>query len=133
MWTKHLFVLIHIRNNYSKASSKNILITFPRRCLFCGSFKLSVLLSCLFIAALWSPAGKWLTSSLSCMRCFLVFLSLSHVVSWVRFGTWFYRFLIFTFFLTWSQKLRSNSHKTSNMNCYANSFHIIGGGYTYLT
>ena len=28
---------------------------------------LSILLSCLFLAALWSPAGKGLTSSLSCM------------------------------------------------------------------
>ena len=35
----------------------------------------SVMLSCLFIAALRSPAGKGLTSWISCMRCFLVFLS----------------------------------------------------------
>ena len=34
------------------------------------------ILSCLFLAASWSPAGKGLTSWLSCMRCFLVFLSL---------------------------------------------------------
>ena len=31
------------------------------------------MLSCLFIAALWSPAGKGLTSNLSCMLFFLVF------------------------------------------------------------
>ena len=40
----------------------------------------------LFIAALWSPAGKGLTSWL----LFVMFnrvLSLPHVVSWVRFGT----------------------------------------------
>ena len=34
----------------------------------------------LFIAALWSPTGKGLVM-------FIVFLLLSHVVSWVRCGT----------------------------------------------
>ena len=34
------------------------------------------MLSCLFIAALWSPDWKGLTSLLSCMWCFLMFLSL---------------------------------------------------------
>ena len=39
----------------------------------------------LFIAALWSPAGKGLTSWL----LFVMFydLSLSHVVSWIKCGT----------------------------------------------
>ena len=36
------------------------------------------MLSCVFIAALLSPVGKGLTSWLSCMRFFPVFLSLSH-------------------------------------------------------
>ena len=49
-----------------------------------------VILSCLLIAALWSPAGKGLTSWLSFMWCFIVLLSLSSVVSYVRCGTWFY-------------------------------------------
>ena len=52
-------------------------------CSFCLVF---VILSRLFIAALWSPAGKGLLSWLS----FVVFnhvLSASHVVSWVRYGT----------------------------------------------
>ena len=40
-----------------------------------------VMLSCLLLAALWSPAGKGLTSWLSCVLCFLVFVSLSHLVS----------------------------------------------------
>ena len=48
-------------------------------CYLCLVF---VMLSRMFIAALWSPAGKGLTS-----RCLIVFLSLSHVVSWVRIGT----------------------------------------------
>ena len=66
-------------------------------CYLCFVF---VMLSCLFIAALWSFAGKGLTSWLSCVWCFLVFLSLSLVVSWVRCGTWLYRFLTFTLLLT---------------------------------
>ena len=48
-------------------SSKIVLLTVSRRCFFCGSFVISNLfLLCfharLFIDALWSPAGKELTS-----------------------------------------------------------------------
>ena len=43
-----------------------------------------------FIAAFWSPAWKGLTSWLVWVYSSLVFLSLSHVMSWVRCGTWFY-------------------------------------------
>ena len=39
-------------------------------CYFCFVF---VMLSCLFIAALWSPAGKGLISLLSSVWCFIVF------------------------------------------------------------
>ena len=39
----------------------------------------------LFIAALWSPAGKGLTYWLLLVM-FIVFLLLSHVVSWVKCG-----------------------------------------------
>ena len=49
-------------------STIDLLLTIPRRCFFCESFLLCfvfVMLSCLFIAALWSPAGKELTSWLS--------------------------------------------------------------------
>ena len=45
-----------------------------------------VMLSRLFIAALWYPAGKGLTSWLSLVM-FNCVLLLSHVVSWVRRGT----------------------------------------------
>ena len=57
---------------------------------FCGS--LVYFVSCashalrLLIADLWSPAGKRLTSWLL-MRVFIVFVLLSHMVSWVRSGT----------------------------------------------
>ena len=54
-------------------------------CFLCLVF---LMLSLLFIAALWSPAGKGLTSWLLLVM-FIVFLfnTLSHVVSWVRCGT----------------------------------------------
>ena len=73
------------------------LLTVPRRCIF---YVCLAILPCLFLAPLWSPVGKGLTSWPSCIWCFLVFLSLSQMVSRVRCGTWLYRFLIFTFFLT---------------------------------
>ena len=44
---------------------------------------LSVLLNRLFLAALWLPAGKGLSSWLS---CFLGFLTLCHMMSWVKCG-----------------------------------------------
>ena len=53
----------------------------------------------LFITALWSPAGKGLTSWLLLVM-FILFLLLPHVVSWVRCITWLYRFLIVASFLT---------------------------------
>ena len=39
-----------------------------------------VVLLCLFLAALWSPAGKELTSWLSCVLFFLVFCHFSKCV-----------------------------------------------------
>ena len=49
-------------------------------------FLVIVMLLRLFIAALWSPAIKGLTSWLLFVMFIVVFL-LSHVVSWVRCGT----------------------------------------------
>ena len=51
-------------------------------CYLCLVF---VMLSRLFITAVWSPAGKGLTSWLSFVM--FVIMSFSHVVSWVRCGT----------------------------------------------
>ena len=44
----------------------------------------------------------WERANLLALLCviFVVFLSLSHVVSWIRCGTCLYRFLIFAFLLT---------------------------------
>ena len=52
-------------------------------CYLCLVF---VMLSRLFIAALWSSAGEGLTSWLLFVMLNCV-LSLSHVISWVRCGT----------------------------------------------
>ena len=71
-----------------------ILMKYFPKCIGKGSFPKSqikslLMLSCghlLFIAALWSPAGKGLTAWLLLVM-FIVFLLLSHIVSWVRCGT----------------------------------------------
>ena len=69
-----------------------IFYVLPVLCLLC-------LCTRLFICALWSPSGKGLTSCLSCVvsNCELGTFPL---VSWVRFGIWLYRFLIFAPLLT---------------------------------
>ena len=51
----------------------------------CYLYLVIVMLLRLFIAALWSPAGKGLTSWLLFVMFIVVLLS--HVVSWVRCGT----------------------------------------------
>ena len=54
-----------------------MLLTVPRRYFFCGSLCylsfvfVFVLQSCLFLATLWSPAVKGLTTWFSCVWCFL--------------------------------------------------------------
>ena len=55
-------------------------------CVFFYVLRLLCLCVCLFICALWSPAGKGMTSWLSCAasNCELVLFPL---VSWVRCGT----------------------------------------------
>ena len=53
----------------------------------------------LFIVALWSPAGKGLTSWLSLVMPYCEFDTFP-LVSLVRFGTLWYRYLIFALFLT---------------------------------
>ena len=79
-------------------------MTIPRRYFFCGSFMffsvLCLLCLCerLFICALWSPAGKGLTSWLSFVVFNCAFVTFP-LVSWVRCGTWLYKFLIFAPYL----------------------------------
>ena len=107
--TKYIWVLIHIWIkgevgapwNRFKLSSEIFWLTVPGRCFFYGSFMFfSVLYRArLFICALWSPAGKGLTSWLSLVVSNCEFVTFP-LVSWVRCGTWLYRFLIFPPLLT---------------------------------
>ena len=60
-----------------------------------------VMFSCLFIAALWPPEGKGLTSRLLFVM-FIVVLLLSHLESCDRCGTRFHRFLILVVFQPYS-------------------------------
>ena len=91
--------------NRLKPSNKILLLTVPRRCFFCGSIMLIPSCVCYEFACicLLIPCGHllekgWLLGSR--LWCPIVCLSLSHVVSWVRCGTWLYRLLIFALFLT---------------------------------
>ena len=96
MQTKHICALIHIRTKgevHREAGSSPPVFFFTDRskavllvdhlCFLCLVF---LILSRLFIAALWSHAGKGLTSWLLLVM-FIVFFLLSHMVSWVRCGT----------------------------------------------
>ena len=65
---------------------------FSVLCLLC-------LCTRLFICALWSPAGKVLTSWLSFVVSYCEFVTLP-LVSWVRRGTWLYQLPIFAPLLT---------------------------------
>ena len=66
---------------------------------FCSVLCLLCLCARLFICALWSPAGKGLTSWLSFVVSNCEFVT-SPLVSWVGCGTWLYRLLIFAPLLT---------------------------------
>ena len=79
--------------------------SFPRRFFFCGYL---MFLFCLVFAmslcasvyvCFMSPAGKGLTSWLSFVVSNCEFVTFP-LVSWVRCGTWLYRFLIFAPLLT---------------------------------
>ena len=82
--------------NLFKPSSKIFYWPFQGGTSFVG--RLCFFLSCvwyaLFICALWSPAGKGLTSWLSCVVSSCKFVTFP-LVSLVSCGTWLYRFLIF--------------------------------------
>ena len=113
MQTKYLYVLIHIwikgvvgaLLNRFKPSSKIFYWPFQGDTSFvdllCSCSVLCLLCLCarLFLCALWSPAGKGLTSWLSFVVSGCEFVTFT-LVSWVRCGTWLYRFLIFAPFLT---------------------------------
>ena len=66
---------------------------------FCSILCLLCHCASLLICALWSPAGKGLTSWLSFVLSYCEFVTIP-LVSWVRCGTLLYRFLIFATLLT---------------------------------
>ena len=70
---------------------------------FCSVVCLLCLCARLFICALWSSAGKGLTSWLSCVVSNCEFVTFP-LVSWVRCGTWLYWFLIFAPFILCNEK-----------------------------
>ena len=89
-----------------KALKWIILLNVPRRCFFCGSFLLFMFYVCLYYTILSVPCSLFVTCweradplALLCVM-FSCVLSLSHMVSRARFGTWLYWFLVFAFFLT---------------------------------
>ena len=67
--------------------------------MFCSVLCLLCLCARLFLCVLWSPAVKGLTSRLSFVVSNCEFVTFP-LVSWVRCGTWLYRFLIFAPLLT---------------------------------
>ena len=73
------------------------------------------MLSRLFIAALWSPVGKELTSW-PLLVMFIVILLLSLVISRIRCGTGLYRFLIFAVFLTLVKHVLVANFNVTNMS-----------------
>ena len=83
-------------------------------------FVLCLLCLCarLFICALWSPAGKGLTSWLSFVVYNCEFVTFPFV-SWVRCGIWLYRFLIFAPLLTFILALFTQlAHKVTKFARY---------------
>ena len=83
---------------------KIFLLTDPRRCFFCGPFVLFMSWVCHAFVSVhcWLVLTCWERADLLALVCDvqLCFWSLSHVVSWVRCGSWLYRLLTFATFLT---------------------------------
>ena len=113
MLTNYLVVFVHIRNkgvvpsNMLKSSSiftdrSNVILLSWIIFAFLLTLCVSVILSCLSLAALWSPAGKWLTSWLSLVcYVFVCFFTNFPILSWViSCGICLFRFLMFAVFLT---------------------------------
>ena len=91
---------------------------------FCRSFMLfmSCVFSCFRVCSL-LHCGHMLGKDWplgSCLWCLIVFVSLSHVVSCVRCGTWLYWFLIFATFLTYTDVVQQSACLA--MIAYGNDF-----------
>ena len=130
MQTKYLCVLIHIWIkgevglpwNRFKPSSKIFYWPFQGGTFyvdllcFCSVLCLLCLCARLFICALWSPAGKGLTTWLSFVVSNCEFVTFP-LVSLVRCVTWLYRFLIFASLLTFIWNVRGALVKVVELSC----------------
>ena len=101
--------------------------------VFCSVLCLLCLCTRLFICALWSPAGKGLTSWLSFVVSNCKFITFP-LVSWVRCGTWLYRFLIFAPLLTlidnyYRYKQSSQFVTPGNPSTHAQQYSVFLGVY----
>ena len=98
----NIIVNIKMQPNYYLHSSNQTkkIYVYSVLCLLC-------LCARLLICALWSPAGKGLASWLSFVVSYCEFVTFP-LVSWVRCGTWLYRFLIFAPLLTFTSNERTD-------------------------
>ena len=95
---KHIQLLEQVQRHYWPFQGSTSFVDLLR--FFCLVFAIMLCLCArLFICALWSPARKGLTSWLSFVVSNCEFVTFP-LVSWVRYGTWLYRFLIFVPLLT---------------------------------
>ena len=94
----YLHFIIHFTDR-----SKAVLLLWIFFCVFFSVLCLLCLCARLFICALWPPAGKGLSFWLSFVVSNCEFVTFP-LVSWVRCGTWLYRFLIFSRLLTFIMK-----------------------------
>ena len=143
MQTKHLCVLIHIWTkgevgtpwNQFKPSSKMFYWPFQGLTSFvdhlCYLWLVFVMLLHLFIAALWSPAGKGLTSWLLFVML-IVILLLSHLVSCDRCGTWLYPFLILAVFLTLLYIRKLFYYRSTSWHFWLLSYEWVRAEFFYL-
>ena len=97
------------------------MLFFSVLCLLC-------LCARLFICALWSHTGKGLTSWLSFVVTNCEFVTFP-LVSWVRGGTWLYRFLIFAPLLNLTKKTcyfckSENHHHRSLCQQNVNNYYV---------
>ena len=97
LWTWSFWCGYHTDEQYSRPFQSGT--SFMDLSCFCSVLCLLCLCARLFICALWSPAGKGLTSWLSFAGSNCEFVTFP-LVSWVRCGTWLYLFLIFAPLLT---------------------------------
>ena len=144
MQTKYFSVLIHIRTkgevgalwNWLKLQL-NILLTFPRRCFFCGSFMFLLVFVKLFCEYVYwcLVVTCWERADLLALVCDVYCEGVTFpLVSWVSCGAILYRFLIFALFL--NKKWRSlfilqeipdlfSIYKYSNMQLYIRRWFVI--------